>query len=163
MGEERETWILLELRVPVSIVENAGHLIKIWKILWTGEDVAVDLVRERLEGYPNVISIGLDRGFTSMENIDKLDPISDHALCPKRGILSRRIEKWSLFQSFRSSPDACAGRVLDQLSGTAWRGTDSHQRGKEEFARTVGASVVATHLCRIGDVLMKRSQVLKAA
>ncbi len=103
----------VELGGPVSIVESTSRLIMMWKILWTGEDVdvAVDLARECVESYPNVISMSFDWGFSSAENIEGLDTILDHVVMPKRGTLKQ----------------------ADQLSGTAWWGSDPNQRGKRDL------------------------------
>ncbi len=150
----------VELGVPVSIVESTSRLIMMWKILWTGEDVdvAVDLARECVESYPNMISMSFDRGFSSADNTEELDTVLDHAVMPKRGTLKQADQERESAPEFSDRRQVHA-QVESRINCLEQHGGDRIRTkgGKEGFARTVGVSVVATNLCRIGDVLMKRS------
>ncbi|MCY3999996.1 MAG: hypothetical protein OXF84_04190 [Bacteroidetes bacterium] len=49
---------------------------------------------------------------------------------------------------------------MHQLLRTAWCESFRTKGGMYGFARTIGASAVATNLCRIGTVLMERERTL---
>ncbi len=149
----------VELGVPVSIIENDHRFILMWQIMWTECDVAftVDLVDQCKKTYPNVHAMSFDRSYSSKPNMKALTSRLKHVILPKKGKLSkedRARESAPEFKKRRRKHAQVESRIncLEQHGGDRIR----TKGGKAGFARTVGASVVATNLCRMGALLQER-------
>ena len=77
----------VELGVPVCIlVDRLGFVLQC-EIMWEGTDVdyAVPLVEKARKLHPDLSAVGLDRGFHSPENRNRLEELLDCAALPKKG------------------------------------------------------------------------------
>ena len=158
----------VELGVPVTICQSPLGLILWWKIMWTEVDVAIteEVVRKILDRYPTIHTLSFDRGFSSKENLEAIQSLLPHPILPKKGRLSkadRERQSTPEFKKARKQHVLIESRIncLEHHGGDRVR----TKGGKEGFARTVGASIVATNLCQIGRFLMAqdREQLRKAA
>ncbi len=151
----------VELGVPVTISQCTLGLILWWKIMW--EDLDVDITKEVVEQitarFPSVHTISFDRGFSSQQNLEAIQPLVEHPVLPKKGRRNqadRARESRPEFKKARKQHALIESRMncLEHHGGDRVR----TKGGKDGFARTVAASIVATNLCQIGKFLMKRDQ-----
>ena len=84
--EEHTRWVSkgkagtpVELGVPIALIEDQYQFILHHKVLWAGEDVdvAVPMVQEAQELYPELRACSFDRGFHSPANRVRLDALLD--------------------------------------------------------------------------------------
>lgn len=149
----------VELGVPVAVIQNQHHLILGWEIMWETSDVemTVPIVDKYTAAFPNLESISFDRGYWSVPNYEALRSREIQVILPKKGYKNkeeRARESTSEFREKRRRHAQIESGIncLEQHGGARIR----TKGGKTGFARTIGASVVATNLCRIGKVLMDR-------
>ena len=165
--EEHTRWIMkgkagrpVELGVPVCLIEDQHGFILHHKILWTGGDVdvAVPMVTETQERFPDLRVCSFDRGFHSPENRVRLDELLEHNVLPRKGYLSkadRAREGTEEFVAARRQHPA----VESAINNLEQRGLDrvlSH--GAEGFERMVALSIVAFNVHRIGLLLQRRAR-----
>ena len=151
----------VELGVPVTICQSPLGLILWWKVMWTEMDVEIteEVVRKILERYPTIHTLTFDRGFSSQENLEAIQSLLPHPILPKKGRLNkadRERQSTPEFKKARKQHVLIESRIncLEHHGGDRVR----TKGGKEGFARTVGASIVATNLCQIGRFLMARDR-----
>lgn len=165
--EEHTRWVSkgkagtpVELGVPVALIEDQHQFVLHHQILWQGEDVdvAVPLVREAQELYPELRACSFDRGFHSPANRMRLDTLLDLNALPKPGRLSRVDQQREEAESFLAARRAHPG-VESAINGLEHRGLDRvRSHGADGFARTVALSVLAGNLHRLGLLLQKRER-----
>ncbi len=153
----------IEFGVPVAIIESDRRLIMGWEIMWKEEDVkmVIPILAKYPAAYPNLSSMSFDRGYWSPENLEASRSTPLPINLPKKGYLSqadRARQSTEAFQKARRNHAQVESRIhcLEQHGG----GRIRTKGGKAGFARTVGASVVATNLCRIGAFLMDQRRTL---
>lgn len=151
----------VELGVPVTISQCTLGLILWWKIMWEGVDVDIteEVVKQITARFPKVHTISFDRGFSSQENLEAIQSLVEHPVLPKKGRRNqadRARESTPEFKKARKQHVLIESRIncLEHHGGDRVR----TKGGKDGFARTVAASIVATNLCQIGKCLMKRDQ-----
>ena len=132
--EEHTRWIskgkagrVVELGVPLAIVEDQHQFVLDYQIMWQGGDVdvAVPLVESCQEMHPDLRECSFDRGFHSPANRKRLDELLDTATLPKKGRLNAADQE-------RESDEVFA-RARKQHSGsTIWNTTDLTESGRKE-------------------------------
>ena len=165
--EEHTRWIMkgkagrpVELGVPVCVIEDQHGFILHHKILWTGSDVdvAVPMITETQERFPDLKLCSFDRGFHSPENRVRLDELLEHNVLPRKGRLSkadREREGADEFVAARRQHPA----VESAINNLEQRGLDRVlSYGADGFERTVALSIVAFNLHRIGLLLQRRAR-----
>ena len=82
---------LVELGVPVCIIECQYQFILHYEIMWEGSDVdfAVPMVVTTKELFPDFCAASFDRGFHSPENRARLDELLVDNVLPRKGYLSK--------------------------------------------------------------------------
>jgi len=156
---------LVELGVPVGIVEDQYGFIVHHEVMWEGGDVdhAVPMVEGAQARFPCLRAVSFDRGFHSPENRVRLDALLDHNVLPKKGYLSRAERARahdSTFVAMRRQHPA----VESAINNLEHRGLDRVLAyGAQGFARVVALSVVALNLHRIGVLLRRRARRRRAA
>ena len=165
--EEHTRWVskgkagtLVELGVPVALIEDQYQFILHHKILWEGEDVdvAVPMVQEAQALYPALRACSFDRGFHSRDNRVRLDALLDVNALPGKGHLSKANREREDAESFVAARRAHPA-IESAINGLEHRGLDRvRSHGAEGFARTVALSVLAANLHRIGLILQKRER-----
>ena len=95
--EEHTRWIskgkagcAVEFGVCVCVIEDQYQFILNHSIMWEGEDVevAVEIIEDTQETYPDFVACSFDRGFYSPDNLSRLDGMLEHNVMPKKGKLS---------------------------------------------------------------------------
>ena len=165
--EEHTRWISkgkaghpVELGVPLCIVEDQHQFILDHRIMWKGEDVdvAAPLLESCLQAYPDIAVCSFDRGFHSPENQERLGELLKTAALPKKGRPSaaeRRREAEPTFAKARRRHPA----VESAINNLEQRGLDRvRTRGAAGFERTVGLSILAANLHRIGLIARRRER-----
>lgn len=141
------------------MIENQCRLIMGWEIMWTesGVEMAVLIVDKYTAQFPNSESTSFDRGYWSAPNFEASDSRDVQVVLPKKGYKNKtEREAADEFRQKRrrhAQVESCVNG-LEQHGGCRIR----TKGGKAGFARTIGASVVATNLCRIGRVLIDRQR-----
>ena len=96
--EEHTRWIMkgkagrpVELGVPVCVIEDQHGFILHHRIMWSGSDVdvAVPMITETQERFPDLKLCSFDRGFHSPTNRVDLDELLEHNVLPRKGRLSK--------------------------------------------------------------------------
>ena len=149
--------VLVELGVPVAVLECREQFILHWEVMWEGEDVhvAVPLVEGAQEKFPELEECSFDRNFHSPGNRKELDgKLAVNAL-PKKGKLSKAEQKREKEPKFRAARKAHAA-VESAINNLEQRGLDRVlSRGAAGFERTVGLAVLAANVHRIGLLLQR--------
>lgn len=165
--EEHTRWIQkgkagvpVELGVPVCVVEDQYQFILDHKILWEGgdTDIAVSVIRDAQEKYPELRACSFDRGFHSPSNRSELDGMLDLNALPKKGKLNRverEREEADEFKSARQQHPA----VESAINNLEQRGLDRVRTcGADGFSRTVALSILALNLHRVGLLLQRQER-----
>ncbi len=131
--------------------------------MWIESDVemTVPIVTKYTDLYPNIASIRFNRGFWSPDHFDAVSGLEVHVILPKKGNKNKAEKERESAPEFQEKRRRHAGiesciNCLEQHGGDRIR----TKGGKDGFARTMGASVVATNLCRIGMVWMEHERTL---
>ena len=141
---------MVELGVPVCIVEDQLQLVLHHRISWAEDDVdaAVPLLSETLALFPSVRGCSFDRGFHSPSNRVRLDGLLDCNALPAKGTLSQKARPE--FATARRQHPA----LESAIHNLECRGLDRvRAHGRDGFARTVPLAILAANLHRIGLVL----------
>ena len=160
---------IVELGVPVAIVESRQQYVLHWQVLWSEQDVdvACSLVRETQALYPQLSACSFDKGFHSPGNRKGLDELLDLNALPKKGRLTQADREREGEPEFREARQAHPG-VESAINNLEQRGLSRVlsrvlSRGADGFERMVGLAMVAANLHRIGLVLQRRERArLKA-
>ncbi|MCY4461298.1 MAG: hypothetical protein OXC26_13030 [Albidovulum sp.] len=156
MFEEHTRWISkgkaglpVELGVPLCIVEDQRQFILDHRIMWKGGDVdvAAPLLESCLKAYPDIAVCSFDRGFHSPENQKRLGKLLETAALPKKGRPSAA-ERRRRHPAVESAINNLEQRGLDRV----------RTRGAAGFERTVGLSILAANLHRIGLIAQRRER-----
>ena len=150
--------VLVELGVPVTIVESAEQFILGHRIMWTEQDVdvAVEVVEQVQSEYPGLQGCSFDKGYYSAGNRQRLDGILARNVMPKKGRLSEtdkeREEAQEHVEKRREHP-----AVESAIANLEQRGLDRvREHGRAGFERAIGLSVVAANVHRLGLILQRR-------
>ena len=165
--EPHTRWIMkgkagrpVELGVPLTVLEDQHPFILGWHLQWHGGDVdvAVPLVAACQAQYPELRGCSFDRGFHSPANQQQLAAVLEHVALPAKGRgteASRAREGKASFVARRrrhpgveSAIHALESHGLDRV----------RTHGRAGFERTVGISILAANLHRLGRLLQQRAE-----
>lgn len=147
----------VELGVRVCVLEDQHQFILHHQVMWqtTDDKVAVSMVAQARERYPELSQCSFDKGFYTPANQRDLSELLDHVVLPKKGHLStadKARETSDLFRTARHQHSA----VESCINNLEQRGLDRcRSHGKYGFERHVALSIVATNLHRIGLILQR--------
>ena len=157
--EEHTRWIskgkvgcLAELGVPVCVIEDELRFVLHYKIMWSETDVemAVPMVQEVQARYPEFHACSYDKGFHSPQNRQQLDGLLQENTLPRKGRGSeadRARERQAPFVKARRQHSAVESAIHSLGCHGLGRVRSS---GADGFERTVGLSVLAYNLHRLG-------------
>ena len=149
---------LVELDVPVCIIEDNHQFILHHDIQWQNSDVdvVVSMVTACQAQYPDFGTCSFDRGFYSSANLDSLNQLLDLNALPRKGQLNksdREREQEEAFAAARQQHPA----VESAINNLEHRGLDRVRTyGREGFERTVGMAVLSANLHRLGQLLRRK-------
>ena len=151
---------LVELGVPVAVVESEQQFVLNWQVLWSEQDVEVacPLVRASQAQYPQLRVCSFDKGFHSGANRAELEELLEVSALPKKGRLSQADQAREGAAEFRAARRAHPA-VESAINNLEQRGLDRVlSRGADGFERMVGLGVLAANVHRIGLVLQRRER-----
>ena len=165
--EEHTRWISkgkagrpVELGVPLAIVEDQYQFVLDHRILWDGGDVdvAVPLIESCQAAYPDLAVCSFDRGFHSPSNRKRLDELLDLAALPKKGRLNAADQERETAPAFAKARKQHPA-VESAINHLEHRGLDRvRTKGAEGFERTVGLSILAANVHRLGRLLQQQER-----
>ena len=163
--EPHTRWIMkgkagkpVELGVPLTVLEDQYQFLLDWQVQWHSGDVdaAIPLVEACQKQYLELSGCSFDRGFHSPANQQQLAGMLDHVALPAKGRgteASRAREKEAEFVTRRQRHPG----VESAIHALECRGLDRVRiRGRVGFERTVGISILAANLHRLGRLLQQQ-------
>jgi len=147
----------VELGVRVCVLEDQYQFILHHQVMWqqTDDKVAVSMVGDARQRYPELTQCSFDKGFYRPANQCDLSELLDHVILPKKGRLSaadKQRETSDLFRTARHQHSA----IESCINNLEQRGLDRcRAHGKHGFERHVALSVLATNLHRMGLILQR--------
>ena len=163
--EEHTEWInkgkagvFQELGLKVCVVKDQFGFILHHRVMQheTDDQIAVPIITETKERFPQLTSCSFDKGFHSPENQVQLQGILDQVILPRKGKLSainKEIENTEAFREARRKHSA----VESCINALENHGLDRcRDHGIEGFKRYVALAVVARNIQLIGHVLQQK-------
>jgi hypothetical protein len=163
--EEHTEWISkgkpgvpVELGLKVSVVKDQYGFILHHRVMRqeTDDKIAVSIVEETQNLFPDFQSCSFDKGFHSPDNQNRLAELLDEVTLPRKGRLSamnREIENSEDFKRARRKHSA----VESSINALENHGLDRcPDHGLNGFERYVALSVVARNIQIVGDLLQKK-------
>ncbi len=150
----------VELGVPVCVLEDPYGLLLHHRVMWKGGDVevAVPMIGEAREKYPDRKLCRFDQGFHSPENRRRLEELLEDHVLPRKGPWTKadRVrETGAVFRAARPQHPAMES-AIHNLEHQGLDRVRSH--GVEGFERTVTLSVLAYNVHRIGRMIRDRAR-----
>lgn len=163
--EEHTEWInkgkagvSQELGLKVCVVKDQYGFLLHHRVMQkeTDDQIAVPIIKETKERFPQLISCSFDKGFHSPENQNQLRDILDHVILPRKGKLSainKEIENSEEFKEARRKHSA----VESSINALENHGLDRClDHGIHGFKRYVGLAVLARNIQIIGHILQQK-------
>jgi IS5 family transposase len=163
--EEHTEWInkgkagvSQELGLKVCVVKDQYGFILHHRVMQheTDDQIAVPIIKETKERFPQLTSCSFDKGFHSPENQVQLQEILDQVVLPRKGKLSainKEIENSEAFREARRKHSA----VESSINALENHGLDRcRDHAIEGFKRYVALAVVARNIQIMGHVLQQK-------
>jgi len=163
--EEHTEWInkgkagiSQELGLKVCVVKDQFGFILHHRVMQkeTDDQIAVPIIKETKERFPQLTSCSFDKGFHSPENQDQLRGILDQVILPRKGKLSpinKEIENSKAFREARQKHSA----VESSINALENHGLDRClDHGIEGFKRYVALAIVARNTQIMGHILQQK-------
>jgi transposase, IS5 family len=150
----------MELGLRVSVVEDKDRFILHHQVMekTTDDQVAIALVDETQQRFPQLRAISMDKGFHSPANQAALKERLDCVVLPKKGRRSqadKARESEAEFRQLRKEHSA----VESAINALEQHGLDQcPDHGIKGFKRYVGLAVVARNIQRLGAILRQQEQ-----
>jgi hypothetical protein len=124
----------------------------------TDDQVAVPMVVETRERFPELVTCSFDKGFHSPQNQQELGEHLDVVALPRKGKLSEKNrEKESSEEFLRVRKKHSA--VESAINGLEVHGLDRcPDKGIEGFKRYVSLAITARNIQRIGAIIVRQEQ-----
>ncbi len=164
--EEHTEWICKgkagvhqELGLRVCILNDQYGFILNHQVMRkeTDDKIAVSIVKETKEKFPELNTCSFDKGFYSPDNKKELAKLIDNVILPKKGKLSAKDKETEYSEEFiqarkkhsgiESAINALENHSLDRCS----------DRGIEGFERYVSLSVLARNIQIIGNIIQLKN------
>lgn len=145
----------VELGLRVCIVKDQYGLILNYQVMenQTDEEIAVPLLKDTIQAFPNAVSCSFDKGFHSKNNQEELSKLIDRVILPRKGKPSAKasaIENEPEFirlrhqhSSVESSINALENHGLDRCP----------DHGIVGFKRYVALAILARNIQIVGRVI----------
>ena len=150
----------VELGLRVCIMEDRDRFILHHRVMEkiTDDKIAVAMVGETKQKFPNLRAASMDKGFYSPANQEELKSRLDCAVLPKKGRLSQADKERE------SEPEYVQLRKQHSAVESAINALEVHgldkcpDHGLDGFKRYVAMAVVARNVQRLGAVLRQQEQ-----
>jgi len=158
----------VELGLRVCVMEDQFGFILHHQVMEREVDVnvAVSMVKETKERFPNFIACSYDKGFYSLDNKQALQEELDSVVLPKKGRLNKQEKKEE------SNPDYIKMRHQHSAIESAINALEVHgldrclDHGLVGFKRYVALAVVARNIQQLGAIIRnckKRQRLINKA
>ena len=147
-----------ELGLKVCIVKDQFGFLLHHRVMQneTDDQIAVPIIKETKERFPQLISCSFDKGFHSPDNQKDLALLLDKVILPRKGKLSainKEIENTEEFKEARRKHSA----VESSINALENHGLDRClDHGIHGFKRYVGLSVLARNIQILGHILQQK-------
>lgn len=148
-----------ELGLKVCILEDQYGLILHHHVMenQTDDQIAVAMVADALQKHAGLRSCSFDRGFYSPENQQKLEPLLDQVILPRKGRLSSQVRQMEQAEDFIQARHKHAA-VESAINALENHGLDRcRDYGLCGFKRYIALAVLSRNLQIIGAHLQKRA------
>jgi len=165
--EEHTEWIKkgkagvpVELGIRVSVVEDTMGFILHHQVMenQTDDKVAVSIIQETKEKFPNLRLCSFDKGYYTPENREQLQGILDKVVMPKKGRRSKKDQEIETEEEFVSARKRHSA-VESAINALEVHGLDRcRDHGIDAFKRYIALAVVARNIQKIGAILLQREK-----
>jgi hypothetical protein len=122
----------------------------------TDDKVAVPIIEEAKQRYPQINQCSFDKGYYSKANVIELNKHLDNVILPKKGRCNQEEKAWQESDIFGEARRQHSG-VEACINNLEVRGLNRClSYGRDGFERHVALSIVATNLHRIGLLLQRK-------
>jgi len=122
----------------------------------TDDKVAVPMIEEAKQRYPEIHQCSFDKGYYSKNNVIELNKHLTNVILPKKGRCNKEEKAWQESEVFSEARRQHSG-VEACINNLEVRGLNRClSYGKDGFERHVALSIVATNLHRIGLLLQRK-------
>ena len=150
----------VELGLKVCVLEDQHQFILHHRVMEkeTDDQVAIEMVSESKQRFPELATCSFDKGFHSPNNQKVLNELLEVAALPSKGKLSQTT------QAHESSDDFQRARKNHSAVESAINALEVHgldrcpDKGIEGFKRYVALSVVARNLQHLGSLLIQQER-----
>lgn len=163
--EEHSEWISKgkagvpqELGLKVCVLEDQNGFILHHQVMQqlTDEQVAVPMIQEAQNKFPELKSCSFDKGFHSPTNQIELKKLLDVVILPKKGKLSLRDQQREWDASFLQARHQHSA-VESAINALENHGLDRcPDHGIEGFTRYVALAVLGRNLQKLGDLIQQQ-------
>ena len=150
----------VELGVRVCVLEDQYQFILHHQVMWqqTDDKVAVSMVAQAQQRFPDLKQCSFDKGFHSPANQRALAELLEHVVLPKKGRLSAADKEREYSDTFRDARRQHPA-IESCINNLEQRGLDRcRSHGTQGFERHVALAMIACNLHRIGLVLQRREK-----
>ncbi len=129
----------------------------------TDDKVAVPIIFETKQRFPDFRSCSFDKGFHSPANQKNLSPILDHVFLPRKGRLSKVAKEIEFSNEFREARRKHSA-VESSINALGNHGLDKCRlHGIHGFKRYTALAVVARNIQIFGHILQQKELKKKGA
>ncbi len=154
----------VELGMKVCVLEDQHQFILHHRVMEneTDDKVAVSMVQETQQKFPELNTCSFDKGFHSKENQSALADILEVVALPRKGRLSKEAQEIEKSDSFVKAKQKHSA-VESSINALEVHGLDQClDHGIDGFKSYVGLAIVGKNIDRIGS-LIQRAEQRKAA
>ena len=163
--EEHTEWISKgkagvpqELGLRVCVVEDRNGFILHHQVMQhqTDDQVAVPIISQTREFFPNLVSCSFDKGFHSQSNQERLRRLLDKVTLPKKGKLGEKDKEREFSEEFREAKRKHSA-VESAIGALQNHGLDiCPDKGLKGFKRYVAIGILARNIQISGHILQQQ-------
>jgi len=147
-----------ELGLRVCVLKDQNGFILHHRVMerQTDDKVAVAMIQETRERFPNLTSCSFDKGFYTPANKKELGAILDYTILPKKGRLSARDKELEHSEEFITARHRHSA-VESTINALENHGLDRcRDHGLHGFKRYVALAVIARNIQIIGHLIQQK-------
>jgi hypothetical protein len=152
--------VLVELGLRVCVLEDQHQFLLHHQVMekQTDNQVALAMVNETKQRFPNLATCSFDKGFHSPNNQKGLSEMLEVAALPHKGKRSKKIEALESSDAFQHAREKHSA-VESAINALEVHGLDRcPDHGIAGFKRYVALSIIARNLQRMGAILMEKEK-----
>lgn len=150
----------VELGLMVAVVEDEFKFLLNHCVMQkqTDKDIAVPLLKDTVNQFPEVNSCSFDKGFHSTENQEKLKELLDVVALPKKGKLSKADKERQSSEEYKTAKKKHSA-VESAINALEVHGLDRcPDRGIDGFQRYVSLAILGRNIQTLGAILLKQDE-----